>query len=131
MNVMEQLVKSANQNHGRTLQPAEVRAVVDGFQAMNQQMLVVEGRLDAVTRIVGVMLTRLGPVAIQPAEFEEFENTAGFNVRWDEETDVIHVEPAQEEGPQGDLEVSELLVDDDDADQDAGGLPPVSEGAAE
>ncbi len=92
MNVIEMLVKAANNNHGRTLEPAEVKEVVSSLNAMNNQMETVNSRLDGLTRITTVLIGRLGgKITMQPSEFDEADDR-GFTVNWNEEGDYIAVE---------------------------------------
>jgi hypothetical protein len=127
MNVMELLVKSAQSNHGRPLEPAQVQELVAGFQAINQALMTAEGRLDAVTRIAGVLLERLGgKVRIMPEELDEFEQTPGFLVNWDVGTDVIYVETQAEEAPR--LEVPPVQLEAEDAEASPSDGTPLPEG---
>lgn len=121
MNIIEQLVKSANDHHGRTLQPDQVREVVSYLAAMDNQIQVLNGRLDALTRIALLTVSRLGgKVVLQSFEFDEADGD-GFSVHWDEEGDTIEVVLDS-------VAVSEVQLDDGAADgESVAGLAPVPE----
>lgn len=127
MNVIELLAKAAQQNHGRQLDPPAVKEVLMTLQTQQQQYLASQGRLDAVTRVAGVMLERLGgTITMQPEELEAFADGPGFNVEWNEETDVVHVDIAVE-----DVEMPEVSEDDETAADSDLRLAPVPEDGAE
>ena len=128
MNVMEMLVESAGKNHGRQLTPDQVQQLVAGFEQYDRAVRTAEGRLDAVTRIAGVLLQREGGTAkITPAQFDEFEDSPGFLVDWDEETDIIHVTQAVEETLEVDM--STVPEEDDDGYSSLGDVPPLPDGS--
>lgn len=119
MNVMELLVKAANSNHGRTLDPSGVKAVVEGFQALDHQLRLTEARLDAVIRTTSVLLEKLGGhVIVQPEEFDEADERP-FVLDWKEEENVIHV--------RYEVPVSEMQLEVPESYQAEGHEPSVSE----
>ena len=123
MNVIELLAKAAQQNHGRQLDAPAVKEVLMTLQIQQKQLLGSQGRLDALTRVAGVLLERLGGTAnITPDELDAFADGPGFTIEWDEETDVIHVNIAMDE-----VDVPEVPVDADAAASSEGGLAPVPE----
>lgn len=116
----ELLVKAAQQNHGRTLDPEAVREVLSTVQAMNQRLMAAEGRLDALTRVVGVFLSRAGGVTtMTPAEFDDYDDQE-FVITWNEETDVIEIRSQE-------VAVPVLQEDDGDSAPGAGSVAHVSE----
>jgi len=121
MNIIELLVKAANNNHGRTLQPEQVRETVTYISALNNELQAVNGRLDALTKLMLVALSRLGgKITVQAHEFDEAAGD-GFSVHWDEEGDTIEVKLDN-------LGVPEVQVEDNPADGESDGdSTPVSE----
>ena len=132
MNVLEMLAASAQNNHGRTLQPTHVKEIVTILQGMQYQIASDNGRLDALTRILAVTLNQLGgALDIDPSLFAQAENYV-VDVEWEteEEGSVIHVQirdagvdlpemQEEDEAAEGDLaDVLPLLPDEDELGTD-------------
>jgi len=119
MNVIEALAKAAEQNHGRELQPRQVRELVTIMQAMQQEIAVQQARADGTTRIAAVALNQIGGrLRIVPDMYIEAEQYA-VRVEWndDEEGDIIDVTLIKET-PAADVGVSAVQEGDDSDDGD-------------
>lgn len=93
MSAIESLSKSAANNHGITLQPMQVKEIMDTLASYQQAYMGAEYRLESLMYLAQVMLERHGgKVTLQSHELDDARDSAGFDVNWDEETDVITIE---------------------------------------
>ena len=91
MNVLEGLAKSAENNHGRTLEARQVRELVTIMQAMQMEIGAQQMRADGATRVAAIALNQLGGrLQVVPEMYMEAEHYA-VEVSWNEEGDVIDV----------------------------------------
>lgn len=113
MNVLERLGKSAENNHGLTLEPTQVREVVTVIQAMQMEIASQTVRADGVTRVAAVVLNELGgQVNIVPEMYADAEQYA-VRAEWvydedDPESEVINVKLVKTEAAAFDVEVPEV-----------------------
>lgn len=125
MNVLELLAKSAEANHGRKLEAPQVKELLTIFQALQQQALNSQARLEGLTRIAVVQNQMLGDGRISESAFDEAE-AYGLKIEWDDEGGGIEVTTYQVDMP----ELS--VVDDATDDEEQPGLASVpDEGPAE
>ena len=131
MNVIEMLAKSAQNNHGRSFAPTQIREIVTIMQGMQYQIANDNARLDALTRILAVSLNQQGGALDIDAEvFADAENYA-VDAEWDheEEGSTIHVSirpnvdmppmPEEDEAAEGDLaDVLPVFSDEDESGTD-------------
>ena len=122
MNVLELLAKSAEANHGRKLEAPQVKELLTIFQALQQQALNSQARLEGLTRIAVVLNSMAGGEStITEAAFDEAEDY-GLQVEWDDEGGGIEITTYQVDLP----ELS--VVDDATDDEEQPDLAPVPEG---
>lgn len=112
MNVLELLAKSAEVNHGRKLEAPQVKELLSVFQALQQQALNVQARLEGLTRIAVVQNQTLGgSLGVTETAFDEAEGY-GLNVVWDDEGGTIEVTTYQVDVP--DVQVGDDPTDDEE-----------------
>jgi hypothetical protein len=121
MSAIQSLAKSAENNHGISLQPIQVKEVMDTLVSYQNAYQAVSGRLESLTYISTVLIERLGgKVNLQSHELDDASAGPGFDVSWDEETDVITIRLSE-------VAVPEVQLDDGTAEVSGADVAPVPE----
>jgi hypothetical protein len=114
----ENLARSAENNHGRTLQPIQVREIMGDVLGLQQELIATQSRLNAIVTVTGTMVRLLGGEVRLTAE--QMDGPVGFNITPDEEGRWLDVHAVD------DVPVSEVQEEDEatiDSDGDLASVP--------
>ena len=102
MSVIERLMQSAKNNHGRTLQPDEVGEIVEALAALQYYATEWEIKNEALTRVAAIALQRLGGGMILTPDEYDAAVSRGVELTWDddEEGGTIYAKAYQVDVPQ-------------------------------
>jgi hypothetical protein len=142
--VFQLLFKSAQNGHGRTLQPSQVGEIVETMMALDHQGRQMAGKVEALTRVIYCMLVARDPVLIDDGTeqglfvstpftmseeyYEQQDYERGFNIDWDEDTGTITVALGEATESEGEaVGVPEVRDGELAAEGSEGDQPPVPE----
>lgn len=116
-NVFTLLLKSATNNNGRSLQPSQVREVIDTIRAVQFEMAEMHIRTEQLTRFCVVLIDLLDGDLTIDADFYVEAERKGLTADWNEEGTEIALSTYEVDMPE---------VRDDDGADDDGELASVS-----